>query len=124
MIQLIEEFDLIDENWINTKKKKYDHFGEKFLIENVCNETFNYFKGNFNVFVCNKSSVKNIRINVTSNSVQVFEFKTTHAILTVFVFRIGNITFNEKFSAYKAYGSFRISRERQLICLDFDFDSS
>ena len=107
-IEIVEQFKLVNETWLEAIKKKYGHFGEKNFVDNLCNEIFFHYNGLFNVLVFRIPIDDTlIHIELTSSPLQYLTLtvgEVNH--YGIYIFKEGFFRIPLSFEPWCAYGSY------------------
>lgn len=124
-IEVVQNFTLIDQPWIDTRLSKYKHFSVKNFVDNICNEVFNYYQGMFNVLVYNERNISTMQFELSSNPIQRFEVRAHSTCYVVVVFNEGYCRIPLRHcDHWRAYGSYTMAHDQEYCQLDFVYSTT
>lgn len=127
-IQVLKQFTLLSEEWVNSMTVKYGTFSEKHFAENLANEAFNYFNGLFNVLVFRTGASGQIEVlmELTSNPLQQLTVPhrtepegVKHCSFTVYIFKEGFFQVPTTVEPWCAYGTYSRTEKDKMQELNF-----
>ena len=120
-IQVLKQFTLASEEWMERFKTKYETFNPKHFTENLCNELFNYYNGHFNVLVFqpNSSDSSSIHMELTSNPLQHLSVSVGDTLYEIYIFKEGFFQIPCEVEPWCAYGSYSRTQKHKVYELNF-----